>query len=320
MSGTVTIDIAGAQMGGAARYAAELHSYLARTGRQDVRVIGTERHVDAAWLIRRELVRRSTTRHVAINNVSFVSPFSERWTLLANALHFLSDTELSQLAPSLRISTSRKAAIVRLTARRADVLVTPCTAMAERVTRILPHTTNRVVVRPHPVSAESFPRIQREPIILCPILFAPYKHMTERLTELLTALEHVELPCRVQVTAHESEVPRRLSANPRLQLVGHLSHNEMRKLWVRSKAIYYPTRLESFGYPLAEARANGQPVIAQESTQNREIAGAALCGFLPGDVASLHSAVLRALTTDIRPDPSPFDPNSYFTWMLGSTR
>ena len=40
MNGTATVDIAGAQMGGAARYAAELHRYLARTGRQDVQVIG----------------------------------------------------------------------------------------------------------------------------------------------------------------------------------------------------------------------------------------------------------------------------------------
>ena len=55
MNGTVTVDIAGAQMGGAARYAAELHRYLARTGRQDVQVIGAGRHVGPAWLLQREI-------------------------------------------------------------------------------------------------------------------------------------------------------------------------------------------------------------------------------------------------------------------------
>lgn len=39
MTGLVTVDIAGAQMGGSARYAAELRGYLARTGRRDVQVI-----------------------------------------------------------------------------------------------------------------------------------------------------------------------------------------------------------------------------------------------------------------------------------------
>ena len=40
MTGTVIVDVAGASMGGAARYAAELYGYLARTGRKDVKVIG----------------------------------------------------------------------------------------------------------------------------------------------------------------------------------------------------------------------------------------------------------------------------------------
>ena len=47
MSGTVILDIAGAQMGGAARYAAELRSYLARSERMDVRVIGLGRRVNS---------------------------------------------------------------------------------------------------------------------------------------------------------------------------------------------------------------------------------------------------------------------------------
>ncbi len=74
MTGLVTVDIAGAQMGGSARYAAELHGYLARTGRQDVQVIGAGRHVNPAWLLRRETVRPKSGRRVAVNNVSFIGP------------------------------------------------------------------------------------------------------------------------------------------------------------------------------------------------------------------------------------------------------
>ena len=64
----------------------------------------------------------------------------------------------------------------------------------------------------------------------------------------------------------------------------------LRDLWARSRAIYFPTGLESFGCPLAEARVNGLPVIARDTPQNREIAGPALCGYTLGDADSLRQA------------------------------
>lgn len=319
MTALVTVDIAGAQMGGAARYAAELRSYLARTGRRDVQLIGAQRRVNPAWLIRREVARPGARRRIALNNVSFVAPGGERWALLRNALHFLTDTEVPQLDPSLLASVRREAAVVRLSARRADTLVVPSTAMAERVIRILPGVRNRVTVRPHPVSAESVPRRPRDQAILCPVLFASYKRMDERLAELLSAVEeHGDTSVRVRVTAELADLPPSVAANPRIELVGRSDAHDLRDLWARSRAIYFPTGLESFGYPLAEARASGHPVIARDTAQNREIAGPALCGFRPGDPGSLRGAVKLALSEDLRPDPAPFDPDSYFNWMLGN--
>lgn len=318
MTAPVTVDIAGARMGGAARYAAELRGYLARTGRKDVRLIGASRRVNPAWLVRREVARPGARRRIALNNVSFVAPGGERWALLRNALHFLTDTEASHLDPSLLASIRREAAVVRLSARRADALVVPCTAMAERVIRILPGVRNRVTVRPHPVSAESVPRGPRAQAILCPVLFASYKRMDERLAELLSAVqEHGDTSVRVWVTADPADLPPSVAADPRIELVGRSDPREVRDLWARSRAIYYPTGLESFGYPLAEARVSGHPVIACDTAQNREIAGPALCGFAPGDRESLRAAVTLALTSNVAPDPAPFDPDAYFNWILG---
>ena len=203
MTGTVTVDIAGAQMGGAARYAAELHSYLARSGRTDVRVIGAARRVDPAWLVRREMVKPYAARRVAANNVGFVAPGGERWTLLRNALHFLTDAEACHLES-------------RRCAPRCGVRQRWCgSARGERMCSSSPprpwpsasrglcqESNSRVVVRPHPVSADSIPRLPRDPAILCPVLFAPYKRMDERLTELLAAVkEHGDPSVRVRVTA-----------------------------------------------------------------------------------------------------------------------
>ena len=44
---------------------------------------------------------------------------------------------------------------------------------------------------------------------------------------------------------------------------------------------------------------------------------AALCGYTPGDPDSLRHATEVAMTAQVDPDPAPFDPDTYFNWMLG---
>jgi hypothetical protein len=319
MTSTVFVDAAGGWIGGAARFRFELERYLKWSKRSDVKVIGIGRNLNSAWLLRRELGRPVKGRLVALNNVSFLAPGGERWTRLGNPLDFLTDEEWANLHPSLRRSTRLRAPVVHLAARRSHVIVTPSAAMAERVTRVLPQLRSRVIPRLNPVSADWIPREPRQPVILCPVLFAPYKHMVPRLTELLAALDAWGDPSiELLVTAGAREVPPDLAAHPRVQLVGRLSNAALRPMWARSRAIYFPSAIESFGFPLAEARVNGQPVIALDTPQNREIAGPALCGFRLGDPDSLGSALGRALKAEVAPDPSPFDPDAYFTWLLGA--
>ena len=221
-----------------------------------------------------------SNRRVALNNVSFVTPGSERWTLLRNPLDFLTKDEDANLDPGLRALGRRRIPVVHLAARRADVLVVPSTAMAKRVSQTLPRVASRIVVRHHPVSADSIPKMPRESFILCPVIFAPYKHMVSRLREWVAATDgHIDSSIQMLVTADPSEVPDDLARHRQIKLVGRLPHAELRMLWARSRAIYFPPGLESFGFPLAEARVNGHPVIACDSELNREVAGPALCGF-----------------------------------------
>ena len=321
MTAAVTVDAAGGQTGGAARFRDELLGYLARTGREDVEIIGSRRRVGPAWLLRRELSGRARSRRVAINNVGFVTPGGQRWTLMRNALHFLTGAEEAQLDRRLRARVGRDAVVVHLAARRSDVIVAPSTAMAERIATVKPELSSRVVVRPHPVSAGLVPSVPGDSAILCPVLFASYKHMAQRLTELLAAIGDLEDPSvRVRVTADAAEVPAAVANDPRVELIGRLPCGELRDVQARSRAIYFPTGLESFGYPLAEARVSGQPVIARDTAQNREIAGPALCGYILGDPDSLRRAVEAALTAHVVPDPGPFDPDRYFGWLLGLPR
>jgi len=316
---TVTIDLAGAQMGGAARYRAELTGYLDRRGRSGVKVIGTTRSLSPAWLAAREATTARRGRRIALNNVGFFTPGGERWTLLGNALHFLSPSEQGLLDPGLRAAMARQASIVHHAARRSDVLVAPCTAMAERVSAVLPDVSRRLVVRMHQLSPTEVSPQRSGSRILCPVLFAPYKRMAERISEWLTAVDDVlDDSVRLVVTARPDEVPASLAASPRLHFVGRVDVAQVAELWARCRAVYFPTSLESFGCPLAEARANGQPVIGVDSPQNREIAGAALHGYTPGDRDSLLAATRAALAARVAPDPAPFDPDAYFDWMIGT--
>jgi glycosyltransferase involved in cell wall biosynthesis len=209
---------------------------------------------------------------------------------------------------------------VHRAARRSDVVVAPCTTMAERIVTVLPDVADRVVVRMHPIT-----RVAASPaegsLVLCPVLFAPYKPMSERIADWLAATRGmVDDSVRLIVTASAAEVPASLAASPRLHFVGRLSVEHLAGLWHRCRAVYFPTSLESFGYPLAEARALGRPVIALDTAQSREIAGPALCGYALGDGDSLRCATEAALAARVAPDPGPFDPDAYFDWMLGDGR
>jgi glycosyltransferase involved in cell wall biosynthesis len=320
---SVTIDIAGGQVGGAARYANEVYGYLRRASHDDIKVIGMQRRLGPAWLAIREAKAVRRSRRVALNNVGFFTPGGERWTLVANPLHFLTAAEMAAQVPALRSAMSRQIPVVHQAARRSDVLVAPSTAMAERIKTTLPDVADRVVVRLHPVSAnpvsaDPFARRTGQPRILCPVLFASYKNMTDRLAEWLASVDQtLDKSVRLLVTADAAEVPASLAANPRIELVGRLALGPLWELWARSQAVYFPSGLESFGFPLAEARVNGQPVIAQDTPINREIAGPALCGYQVGDPDSLRHATETALSMELAPDPAPFDPDAYFDWLLG---
>ncbi len=316
---TVTIDVAGGQLGGAGRFRTEVYRYLRQSGREDIKVIGAQRHLGPAWMAAREAAAVRHGRRIALNNVGFMTPGGERWTLLANALHFLTAGETAALEPRLRSAMARQAPVVHHAARWSDVLVAPCTAMAERITTTLPDVASRVVVRMHPVSPAPLPRHPGGPLILCPVLFESYKHMPERLADWLTAVDDaLDERVRMIVTASPAEVPVALAASPRLHFVGRLAHEVLSRLWARCRAVYFPSGLESFGCPLAEARVRGLPVIARDTPQNREIAGPALCGYEVGDLDSLRRATELALTAQVAADPAPFETAAYFGWMLGN--
>lgn len=252
---------------------------------------------------------------VSLNNVAFAWRGTERRVLVHNALHFLSPAEQGSLALAPR-SLRMQIPVVRRMLRRADVIVVPCSAMAERVSARVPAVRDRLLVLGNPVSPVG-PRVPGgEPSILVPVVLSPYKNVASELRVLLAALDRRAAPQRVKLTAYAHELPADLVGHPRLDLLGRLPHHELTEHWRRATGVFFPCVLESFGYALAEARVYGLPVLAPETGQTREIAGDALVPYRLSDIDSLTDA-LDGLNRDVVPEPHAFERGAYFTRLLG---
>ena len=313
----VVLDVAGASVGGAARFLGELDAWLARdpSRGERVAVVGRGRRLTPGWLVIRETAAARGARRIALNNASFWAPSGERVVLLRNALHFASQEEFDALGFVASRELKAQVPIIHSLARRADLIVVPCQAMADRVARHARGLRKRIVVRGHPVSSPSWAgqgsagRLS----ILVPVVPAPYKNLDRHVVALLEATRG--LNARVLLTATPAQVPL-VAERDRIEFLGLMSAAQLLPYWREARAIYYPTALEAFGYPLAEARVGGRWIVAQDTDQNREIAGPALAPYSSGDLASLSEAVDSAFGSDDPvPNPAPNDPDAYFEWL-----
>jgi glycosyltransferase involved in cell wall biosynthesis len=191
--------------------------------------------------------------------------------------------------------------------------------MLERVIAVIPKARDRIRVRFHPITIR-YPRraFSGCPFFLYPSLPAAHKDLVGNLSFLLNAMRFADSPMQVRVTATEEHLGG-LDRDSRVVALGPQTLGDMDRLLAEACALYAPTEVESFGYPVAEARAIGLPVLAIDSARNREIAGDALVGYSPKDSASLVNAIDMAATLDVMPDPAPFDPDSYFTWLTSTS-
>jgi len=154
------------------------------------------------------------------------------------------------------------------------------------------------------------------PNVLCPILDAPYKYLAAHLRDLLEAVGSTSelADVQLQVTSTESELTSMgLIGQERLVALGRLPPAALADAMRAAAVLFFPTTLESFGYPLAEARVNRIPVVAKRTTLTEEVAGDVLVPYEHKSTSSLREALVSALA--LKPEPlveNPFDPDRYF--------
>lgn len=314
----IVADVAGAVGGGAARLLRELKKYLAKSG-TNINLIGEGKSLSPQWLIQRELIAPRAPMHISMNNAGFISPFGTNVTMLRNILHFADAKDLERIGFRPSRELQLQIPLVRLLARRSESLVVPCTRMGEQVADSAPHLADRLMVRFHPVAkpewAGTNPSNPRN--VLVPIVPQPYKNLDQHLPEFLKASEDIPGEPICLVIPSEPESLPKIASHPRVKFIGSQTSEMLDEWWRSCGAVFFPVEFESFGYALAESRVYGRSVIAQDTTQNREIAGGAICSYVRHDSDSLSDAILEAVTSVPEPDPLPFEPTAYFDWIFG---
>jgi len=333
----ILVDFAGAQMGGAKRLLTEFDLYQRTCRPAQPWVIGRNRAVNVPWLLRREIAYGRFDRAVAMNNVGFLVAGRERHVLVHGAQHFLRLDEARAFGSLISPAAHAQVPVVRTAVRWADRVFVPSTNMAERVIHAVPSVRDRIVIVFNPVTppdpgagaardshSNRNSRGGQPTEILCPLLFSPYKRMADHLRIVLAALDLLAAPPHpvdavltvTERASHPEAAP--LAGHPRLRLIGPKSPATVTDMLAHSDAVYFPSEFESFGYPLAEGRVTGVPVIALDSPHNREIAGAALIPYPRETPDEVATAVLAALAADVKPDQSGlFDRGPYFNQLLG---
>ena len=93
-----------------------------------------------------------------------------------------------------------------------------------------------------------------------------------------------------------AEQLRAVANSPRqgdIEILGHLSREQLDGLYARARIFAFPSLDEGFGIPVLEAMAHGVPVITSNCSAMPEVAGAAALLVDPWNVEEIGSAMAR---------------------------
>lgn len=131
----------------------------------------------------------------------------------------------------------------------------------------------------------------REPFLLYPANHWPHKNHA-RLLEAFALLRESRPELRLVLTGsgHNGEAPA-----PGVEVRGHVSRDELVRLYQTASALVFPSLYEGFGLPPLEAMACGCPVAVARAGALPEVCGNAACYFDPTRPEEIADAVIETL-------------------------
>ncbi|MGZ4825338.1 MAG: glycosyltransferase family 4 protein [Terriglobales bacterium] len=186
----------------------------------------------------------------------------------------------------------------RQAADRSDAIIAVSQFTALQVEQLLGVEPARIHVVPHGVriSAQQS-ATQRENLIL----FVGVIQRRKNVARLVKAFERLPSGWRLGLAGATEgygalEELRAVEESPRradIDLLGHLSIEQLTGLYARARIFAFPSLDEGFGMPILEAMAHGIPVITSRSSAMPEVAGDAALLVDPWNVDELSNGLVR---------------------------
>jgi glycosyltransferase involved in cell wall biosynthesis len=308
-------------LGGSERYARELVRGLARVGELDYRVLTPELAPDAADGLPGRVIpgyraRRSTTGRIVAMSLALARPGRlrrEAGVADLECMHYPLTTMIPRFGPPAvvtlhdlqhelfpeffsRAERAYRRRLYHSAVRHSRLVIVPTEHTKETVVHHLDLDPARVEVIPWGVDHTRFvpSQLPREPFLLYPANRWPHKNHAVLFEALaLVRRARPELTLVLTGAGHEPGGP------PGVDARGHVSDDELARLYATASALVFPSLYEGFGLPPLEAMASGCPVAAARAGALPEVCGDAARLFDPHSPSEIAEAVLEVLE---RPD------------------
>jgi glycosyltransferase involved in cell wall biosynthesis len=192
--------------------------------------------------------------------------------------------------------------------------------MADMLERYLPRD-KRLVVAPHGLdvgeiwehSSDSLPesaaRWVRSDIRLLHVGHpSPHKALVLLPSILAAVAERVDNCVRLALTIDPTSTDpsvnelmakaHELGVADSIDLVGRLDQHQVFAMYGAASVLLFPSRTESFGFPVLEAFATGLPVVTSNLPAFREVGGDLVRVFEIGDTEAATDAIIESLNSD----------------------
>ena len=216
---------------------------------------------------------------------------------------FFRRPELARRSAGMALRLRAYRLLVRLSARRADVVCAVTQAAADELVMDVPEARDKIRILPSATNMVPFDRPASDPapdaIVLVGMISARkgVADLVRAYAQGDPALRSRKLvlvgPGHEDYVANIRRIASQLGVADCLTITGAISDAELMNWYRKAAVVVLPSHLEGFGLPILEAMAMGIPTIASTLPAIREVTDGASVLVPPGDIAALADALSR---------------------------
>lgn len=235
-----------------------------------------------------------------------------------NSLYFC-NYYLDSITGPEKLATKLRSALLFLTMKYAKTIVTPSSSMLEQIKKRFPSLKHRhFITLPHGFKIENGERnseLQKILVedsrfkILYPTHPAPHKGfevLFEALRKLKTINSNFVLYSTIDfkdwpkvVGKYEAQI-KKLGIGDNVIFTGRIPQNEMSVFYKNCDLMVYPSLCESFGFSMVEAMGYGLPIVAADTSINKEICEDAAIYYSALDANDAEEKILSCFEKAVR--------------------